>query len=133
MPVTVKLSRAFYERLGDEIATELVEWFNAVDLAWRTDLRELNDLNFARFDAKIGERLAELRADFDTKFARAEVMEARFASVERRLDRVEAQLQALVREVPALKAAMIKYLFTFWLGTGFMVVAWFVTRWLVTR
>ena len=26
MPVTAKLSRAFYERLGDEIANELVNW-----------------------------------------------------------------------------------------------------------
>ena len=26
MPVTAKLSRAFYERLGDEIANELVSW-----------------------------------------------------------------------------------------------------------
>src|ERR1041384_7289991 len=72
MPVTAKLSRAFYERLGDEIANELVSWFNAVDLTYRTELRELNDLNFARFDAKVGERLAELRAEMDARFARAE-------------------------------------------------------------
>jgi len=31
MPVTAKLSRKFYETLGDEIANELVEWFNQVD------------------------------------------------------------------------------------------------------
>ncbi len=29
MPVTAKLSRKFYETFGDEIADELVEWFNA--------------------------------------------------------------------------------------------------------
>ena len=29
IPVTAKLSRKFYERLGDEIATELVDWFHA--------------------------------------------------------------------------------------------------------
>jgi hypothetical protein len=34
-----------------------------VDLTYRTDLRELNDLNFARFDAKLEHRLAELRAE----------------------------------------------------------------------
>jgi hypothetical protein len=28
MPVTAKLSRKFYQKLGDDIATELVEWFN---------------------------------------------------------------------------------------------------------
>src|ERR1043166_2145835 len=78
MPVTAKLSRAFYERLGDEVANELVNWFNAVDLTYRTELRELNDLNFARFDAKVGERLAELRADLrgemEARFARADVV-----------------------------------------------------------
>ena len=37
-------------------------WFNSVDATYRTDLRELNELNFARFDAKVGERLAELES-----------------------------------------------------------------------
>ena len=46
MPVTAKLSRAFYERLGDEIANELVNWSNAVDASYRADLDRLNELNF---------------------------------------------------------------------------------------
>ena len=53
----------FYDVLGEDVADELVEWFNAVDLTYRTDLRELNELNFARFDAKLEQRLAELRLD----------------------------------------------------------------------
>ena len=73
MPVTAKLSRKFYEQLGDEIANELVEWFNAVDLAYRTDLRELNELNFARFDAKLEQRLAELRSELLVELQRARV------------------------------------------------------------
>jgi hypothetical protein len=40
-----------------------VDWFNAVDLTYRTELRELNELNFARFDAKLEQRLAELRTE----------------------------------------------------------------------
>jgi hypothetical protein len=63
MPVTAKLSKKFYDALGEEVANELVDWFNAVDAAYRADLRELNELNFARFDAKLGQRLAELKAD----------------------------------------------------------------------
>jgi hypothetical protein len=39
-----------------------VDWFNAVDATYRADLRELNELNFARFDAKLEQRLAELSA-----------------------------------------------------------------------
>ena len=49
-----------YEKLGDELANELVEWFNQVDATYRTDLRELNELNFARFDAKLEQRVAEV-------------------------------------------------------------------------
>ena len=53
MPVTAKLSRRFYERFGDEITNELVDWFNAVDATYRSDLRELNEQNFARFMASV--------------------------------------------------------------------------------
>src|SRR2546423_15038284 len=60
MPVTAKLSRKFYEKFGDDIANELVDWFNMVDATYRSELRELNELNFERFDAKLEQRLAEL-------------------------------------------------------------------------
>lgn len=66
MPVTARLSRKFYERFGDDLVNELVEWFNMVDSTYRGDLRELNELNFARFDAKLEQRLAQ----FDAKLER---------------------------------------------------------------
>ena len=61
MPVTARLSRKFYETFGDDIANELVEWFNQVDATYRADLREFNELNFQRFDAKLEQRLSEFR------------------------------------------------------------------------
>ncbi|HEV8612490.1 MAG TPA: hypothetical protein VGQ73_03200 [Gemmatimonadales bacterium] len=63
MPVTAKLSKLFYDRLGEEIADELVNWFNAVDATYRADLRDLNELNFARFDTKLEQRIAEVRSE----------------------------------------------------------------------
>lgn len=69
MPVTAKLSRRFYDTFGDEIATEFVEWFNQVDATYRADLKELNDLNFARFDAKVGQRFAESDAKWEARFS----------------------------------------------------------------
>ena len=86
MPVTAKLSRKFYEKLGDDVANELVEWFNAVDATYRSDLRELNELNFARFDAKVEQRFAQLDAKLEQRVAelRAE-MRAGFAEFETRL------------------------------------------------
>ena len=53
-PATAWRPRYF---LGEDVANELVDWFNAVDLTYRTDLRELNELSFARFDAKLEQRL----------------------------------------------------------------------------
>ena len=69
MPVTAKLSLKFYEKLGDDVANELVNWFNQVDATYRADLRELNELNFARFDAKLGQRVAEVKAEFQVGLA----------------------------------------------------------------
>jgi hypothetical protein len=69
VPVTARLSKRFYEVLGEDVANELVDWFNAVDLTYRTELRELNEMNFARFDAKLDQRLAELRAELRTGLA----------------------------------------------------------------
>jgi hypothetical protein len=63
VPVTAKLSKRFYDVLGEDVANELVDWFNAVDLTYRADLRELNQLNFARFDAKLEQRVSELRTE----------------------------------------------------------------------
>jgi hypothetical protein len=70
MPVTARLSKRFYDVLGEDVANELVDWFNAVDLTYKTDLRELNEHNFARFDAKLEQRLAELQAVLRTEMER---------------------------------------------------------------
>lgn len=79
MPVTAKLSRKFYETLGDEVANELVEWFNQVDATYRADLRELNELNYQRFEAKLEQRIGELRAEM--KDMRAELIKWMFIFV----------------------------------------------------
>src|SRR5437899_515150 len=69
MPVTAKLSRQFYERFGDKLTNELVDWFNKVDATYRADLRELNELNFGRFDAKLQQRFAESDARWEHRIA----------------------------------------------------------------
>src|SRR2546422_5817032 len=69
MLVTAKLSRAFYDRFGDELTNELVEWFNQVDATYRLEFRDLFETNFARFDAKLEQRIAELRAELREEMA----------------------------------------------------------------
>jgi hypothetical protein len=93
VPVTARLSKRFYEVLGEDVANELVEWFNAVDLTYRTDLRELNELNFARFDAKLEQRVAELRLEFRT------------------------ELQQVRLELQQFKTDLIRWMFGFWVST----------------
>jgi hypothetical protein len=46
-----------------------MNWFNQIDETHRADLRELNELNFGRFDAKFEQRLAELRAELVKELA----------------------------------------------------------------
>ena len=93
MPVTAKLSQKFYEKLGDELANELVEWFNQVDATYRADLRELNELNFARFDAKLEQRVAQLDAKLEQRLAevRAE-MQTGFSTVRAEIAAVRGDL-----------------------------------------
>ena len=67
MPVTVKFSEDFYRKFGHETVDELVNWFNQVDGTYRGDLRELNELNFARFDAKLEQRLAQFETNLERR------------------------------------------------------------------
>ena len=69
MPVTAKLSKAFYERLGEQVTNELVEWFNTVDTTYKADLRDLVEMQAQRFDAKLEQRIAELRSEMRSGLA----------------------------------------------------------------
>jgi hypothetical protein len=100
MPVTVRLSKNFYDRLGEDIANELVEWFNLVDATYKSDLREMNEASFAKFDAKLEQRLAEFRAQFGAEL-RGE-MYAGFARLE--------------KAIADARSDLIKWSFVFWVG-----------------
>ena len=52
MAFTAKLSRRFYDHFGDELTNEFVDLINGMDTTYKSELREMNELNFARFDAK---------------------------------------------------------------------------------
>src|SRR3989441_10960159 len=106
MPVTAKLSKRFYEVLGEDLANELVDWFNAVAATHRADLRELNELNFARFDAKLEQRFAQSDAGWERRMAELRV------------------------EIQKSRADLVKWMFLFWaptalgvLGTGAGVIS----------
>lgn len=95
MPVTARLSKLLYDRLGDEVVGELVTWFNSIDSGYRIELRELNDGNFARFDATLSERFAQFDAKIDKRFADFEVMiDRRFAQQDAKWEKRFADLEA---------------------------------------
>ena len=109
MPVTAKLSRKFYEKFGDDITNELVDWFNKVDATYRTDLRELNELNFGRFDAKLEQRTAQLDAKLDSRIAEVK------ADIRALESRIEARMAGF-------EARIIKWMFLFWVGQAITTV-----------
>src|SRR5437773_10118189 len=95
MPVTAKLSREFYEKFGEDVVNELVEWFNLVDATYRGDLRELNELNFARFDAKMEQRLAQLEAKWDLRLGDLDAKwEQRFTQLDAKWEQRLGELDA---------------------------------------
>ena len=142
MPVTAKLSRKFYDTFGDEIANELVEWFNQVDATYRADLLQLNELNFDRFEAKLDQRLAQLETKVERELAQFK------AEVDRRFEQLDAKLGQGITELrsefkqgiaelrgelraefhsglAASEAKLIRWMFVFWAGT-FVPLAGFV-------
>jgi hypothetical protein len=69
LPVTARLSKKFYDRFGDDIAGEFVDWFNAVDTTYQHQLRDLNDLNWERFKAELHSAIAQSEARVSSKLA----------------------------------------------------------------
>ena len=131
MPVTAKLSLRLYEKLGEAVANELVEWFNSVDATYRSDLRELNELNFSRFDARLEQRVAELRAELRGSLRALEGglsalearMEARFEAFEGKLvGRFESRIAEVRTEMQRWMLASWASMMLVLLGTLFAVL-----------
>jgi hypothetical protein len=78
-----------------------VEWFNQVDATYRLDLREINELNYQRFEAKVEQRLAEFGAELRIEF---------------RTDIEKLRLE-LHTGLSGLRAELLRWMFLFWIGT----------------
>ena len=125
MPIAAKFSKEFYAKLGHGIADELVDWFNKVDTTYRSEFRELFEVNFARFDAKLEQRLAEIKAELRQDIA---ALEQRLVQLKAELREDIATLRAELRAefssgLSGLESRLIKWMFVFWVGTLGTVVA----------
>jgi ABC-type phosphate transport system auxiliary subunit len=112
MAVTARLSHKLHQTLGDEAAEDLVNWMQQVD-AQRAELRDLNELNFARVEARFAEARAATRADFarfDGKLAALhEEMRAGFSDLRQEMAHLETRLERRIGD-------LIKWSFVFWVG-----------------
>lgn len=105
MPVTARLSKAFYDQFGEQVTNELVEWLNVVDATYRAELRMLNDTNFARFeavldarfahsDARLERRLGEWESRFEQRFRQQdEKMDQRFRQQDSTIDALRVEVK----------------------------------------
>ena len=115
MPATPKLSRKFYDTFGEDVVNELVDWFNRMDATYRADLRDMNELNFARFDATLQQGFAEADAKWERRFAELERRWAEFTSEwERRFAESDAKWDV---RIAVFEARIIKWMFVMWIGT----------------
>lgn len=127
MPITAKFSKTFYDTLGHEIADEMVNWFNQADTVYRTQLRELNELNYARFeakleqfDAKMDQRFAEQDAKWERRFANQSAeWERRFGELSARVDKLTAIVEA---QPLAIQANLLKWMVVLWATTILAIV-----------
>lgn len=112
MPVTAKLSRRFYETLGDEITNELVDWMNSVDATYQSSLRELNEMNFARFDAKLEQRIAAVESRIDELDKKIDGLDMSLRSyIEARLSQ---QNEATVTRLASFESRMLRWMIGLW-------------------
>ena len=94
MPVAAKLSRKFYDRLGEDVANELVDLLNLIDSTYKSELRDANDANWARFETKLHAEIHALRADQQT---------------------LKAELQGALKD---LRSDLLMWMFIYWTATA---------------
>jgi len=87
------LLQRLQETLGDEATVDLVAWLNEAAGMSREAMRGVADLYFVRFDARLEQRLAGVRAELQREVARLDT--------------------SLANQ----RAELIKWMFIFWVGT----------------
>ena len=100
-----------------------------VDATYRGDLRELNELNFARFDAKLEQRAVELDAKIERRVAELDAkIDRRVTELDAKIDRCTAELRAemqagfsrseslLELRIAELETRLTRRMFNFWIA-----------------
>ena len=83
----------------------MVNWFNQTDIEYRTQLRDLNDRNYARFEAKLEQRFSEQNAKWEARFGSLET------AIARQLGELDVKWERRQNEQ---FAGLLKWMFVFW-------------------
>ena len=115
MTIAAKLSRTLYETFGDESAEAMIDWMQGIE-THRSELRELNDLAFSRFDARLLEHGDGLRREMHTEIA------ALRTEVHADIGTLRADIAGLRKEIGDRYGDLLKWSFTFWIGSTVSLV-----------
>jgi hypothetical protein len=92
-----------------------VDWFNAVDATYKSDLKETNELNWERFKATLHGESSSLREEM--ALLRGE-LRAEMASLRGELREEIASVRGDHRtEMKAMQSNLMKWMFIYWSGT----------------
>jgi len=137
MPVTARLLQRLHESLGDDATNDLFSWWEEAATVSRAAVREVADLYYARFEARLEKGLAEERLDLNKGLTevQSELAELRsemrrgFAEVRSEMHRGLAEFRSdmhrglaeirseMDSRLANQRADLIKWMFIFWVGT----------------
>ena len=104
-----------HDSLGDEATNDLFAWWEEAATVNRAAVREVADLYYARFDARLEKGLAEVRAEMAKESGQLR------SEMAAELGKVRSEMAdgfGKVRSEAAGKHAdLIKWMFIFWIGT----------------
>ena len=103
MPVPAKFSEQSHDRVGHQFIEELVDWLTRNEHASRTELREINELNFARFETTLDNRVQRLERRLD----QIETLVEGVPALDQRIHAVEVKLEQRIRAVEVTLASEV--------------------------
>jgi len=94
--------------LGDDATNDLFAWWEEAATVNRAAVREVADLYFARFDARLEKGLAEVRSEMDKGFSEVR------SEMDKGLSKVRSEMDVRLADQ---RADLVKWMFMFWAGT----------------
>jgi hypothetical protein len=108
MPVTARLLQRLHESLGDDTTNDLFAWWEEAATVNRAAVREVADLYFARFEARLEKGLAEVRSEVDKGLSEVR------SEMDKGFSKVRSEIDARLANQ---RADLVKWMFLFWIIT----------------